>query len=326
MIPEKPLLQQMFTRMVAIRRFEEAAIALMQADKLVGEVHAYLGQEASAVGVCSVLSRDDYITSTHRGHGHVIAKGASLRRMMAELMGRRTGLCKGKGGSMHIADVSLGILGANGIVAGGLPIAVGAGLAAQMLQNRRVVACFFGDGASNEGAFHESLNLAACWKLPVVFVCEDNKYHEFSLSAPLIAGSLVGRAAAYAVPGVQVDGQDVLAVYQAAQEAVGRARDGEGPSLLVVNTFRISGHFVGEEAFIPAYRSSQEVAAWQERDPIALFRGWLVTNDYFSVQELDKSQADVEAEIQAAVASAEADPLPEPEEALEDLFVTVEAG
>jgi pyruvate dehydrogenase E1 component alpha subunit len=311
----------MYQRMITIRRFEEKAIVLMDLGKLFGEVHAYIGQEASAVGVCSALNDQDYITSTHRGHGHVIAKGADVKLMMAELMGRKTGLCKGKGGSMHIADVSLGILGANGIVGGGLPIATGAGLAAQVLANNRVAVCFFGDGASNEGAFHESLNLSSCWGLPVVYVCENNLYHEFSPSAPLIAGTLVGRAAAYAMPGTQVDGQDVLAVYEVAKTAIERARKGEGPSLLVVNTYRYYGHFIGEESLIPVYRTKEELESWKMRDPISLFRSWLLANNIMSAVELDQIEHQVQAEIEMAVDFAEASPLPEPQEALEDLFV-----
>jgi len=321
MPPPKPLLEMMYKQMVTIRYFEETAIRLMNEGKLVGEVHPYIGQEASAVGVCSALTKRDYITSTHRGHGHVIAKGADVKLMMAELMGRRTGLCKGKGGSMHIADVNLGILGANGIVGGGLPIATGAGLAAQVLKDNRVAVCFFGDGASNEGVFHESLNLASCWKLPVVYVCENNCYHEFSPSAPLIAGTLKGRAQAYNIPAFQVDGQDVLAVYEVAKQAVENAREGHGPTLLVIDTYRFFGHFVGEESFIPAYRSQDEVDEWKKRDPIALFCEWLVSNHYFTYQELNSIDQGIQSEMNAALAFAEASPYPAPEEALEDMFI-----
>jgi TPP-dependent pyruvate/acetoin dehydrogenase alpha subunit len=239
---------------------------------------------------------------------------------MAELYGRKNGLCKGKGGSMHIADGRLGILGANAIVGGGLPIATGAALAAQVKDEGQVAACFFGDGASNEGSFHESLNLSATWKLPVVFVCENNKYHEFSPSAPLIAGTIWGRAAAYSIPGCLVDGQDVLAVYAIAREAVERARAGGGPTLIEVDTYRFYDHFVGEDRIIPRYRSPEEVELWKKRDPILLFRTWLIEHDQFAASDLDAVEEQVQAEIEEAVAFAEASPLPEPHEALEDVF------
>jgi TPP-dependent pyruvate/acetoin dehydrogenase alpha subunit len=320
MVPSKESLSLMYERMVKIRRFEEKGAALMNQGKLVGEIHVYIGEEASGVGVCAALREDDYITSTHRGHGHVIAKGADVKLMMAELYGRKNGLCKGKGGSMHIADGRLGILGANAIVGGGLPIATGAALAAQVKDEGQVAACFFGDGASNEGSFHESLNLSATWKLPVVFVCENNKYHEFSPSAPLIAGTIWGRAAAYSIPGCLVDGQDVLAVYAIAREAVERARAGGGPTLIEVDTYRFYDHFVGEDRIIPRYRSPEEVELWKKRDPILLFRTWLIEHDQFAASDLDAVEEQVQAEIEEAVAFAEASPLPEPHEALEDVF------
>jgi len=312
----------MYEQMVTIRRFEETAAALMDEGKLVGEIHLYVGQEATAVGVCSALRQDDYITSTHRGHGHVIAKGADIKPMMAELFGRRTGLCKGKGGSMHVADASLGILGANGIVGGGLPIATGAGLAAQMSKKDQVAVCFFGDGASNEGAFHGSLNLASVWNLPVIYVCENNKYHEFSLSGPVTAGEISKRADAYDIPGVRVDGQDVLAVRETAREAVQRARSGGGPTLIEADTFRFAGHFVGEESVIPPYRSEEEVELAKERDPISLFRSRLVQEGHMSDGELESLEAEIESRVQEAVSYAENSPWPEGYEALEDVFVT----
>lgn len=316
----KEVAQQIYRQMVTIRVFEETAASLMDQGKLVGEVHCYAGQEASGVGVCAALRPDDYITSTHRGHGHVIAKGADVKLMMAELFGRRTGLCKGKGGSMHVADVSLGILGANGIVAGGIPIATGAALSAQVQGTGQVAVCFFGDGASNEGAFHESLNLASVWKLPVIFVCENNKYHEFSASAPATAGTIHGRAAAYDIPGIHVDGQDVLAVREAAVEAVARARSGVGPTLIETDTYRYYGHFIGEESLFPPYRSQEEIEEWKRRDPIALFRTSLVQQGLASESELDAVDDEVKAAIEEAVAFAEASPWPKPEEALEDVF------
>jgi len=313
---------RLYEQMVTIRRFEEMASNLMETGRLVGEVHVYIGQEACGVGVCSALMEDDYITSTHRGHGHVIAKGTDIKRMMAELFGRKTGLCKGKGGSMHVADVGLGIIGANGIVGGGLPIATGAGLAIKMLGTDQVAVCFFGDGASNLGSFHESLNLASCWKLPVIYVCENNKYHEFSASASLIAGSIHGRAAAYEMPGICVDGQNVLAVFEVAREAVMRARSGEGPTLIEVDTYRFSTHYEGEVHKFPVdYRPEKEKEEWLKRDPISLFHSRLVNERHATEAELAKIDERVAAEIEEAVTFAETSPFPDPEEALEDLFV-----
>lgn len=312
--------EKLYRQMVTIRRFEETVASLMDQGKLVGEAHMYIGQEASGVGICAALDDSDYITSTHRGHGHVIAKGADIRRMMAELFGRRTGYCKGKGGSMHVADVSLGILGANGIVGGGISIATGAALAAQVKGDGRVAVCFFGDGASNEGSFHESLNLASVWKLPVIFVCENNKFQEFSASAPLIAGSVHERAQAYRIPGVLVDGQDVIAVYTAAVQAVERARSGNGPTLIETDTYRFSGHFIGEEKMVPSYRPVDEVASWQLRDPLLVYQKWLIDNQEFTAAEISVIGAQVDNEIREAVAFAEQSPWPDPEEALQDLY------
>ena len=312
----------LYERMVTIRKFEEKAADLMDKGKLAGEVHVCIGQEASAVGVCAALRKDDYVTSTHRGHGHVIAKGADVKLMMAELFGRETGLCKGKGGSMHVADVSLGIIGANGIVGGGLSIATGAGLAIRTLGTGQVAVCFFGDGAFNEGSFHESLNLASCWNLPVIYVCENNKYHEFSSSKCLIAGSICGRAAAYNMPGVCVDGQDVLAVYQVALEAVDRARTGGGPTLVEVDTYRFSTHYEGEGHKFPVdYRPEEEKQRWFNRDPIVLFQGWIINNTRATETQLRVIDERAQAEIEQATAFAESSSLPEPEEALADLFV-----
>jgi pyruvate dehydrogenase E1 component alpha subunit len=315
------MLLKMYEKMLTIRRFEEKAADLVDKGRLVGEVHVYIGQEASGVGVCSALRSDDYITSTHRGHGHVIAKGADVKLMMAELFGRRTGLCKGKGGSMHVADVSKGILGANGIVGGGISIAAGAALAAQMKADDRVAVCFFGDGASNQGSFHESLNLSACWKLPVVYVCENNKYHEFSRSRHLIAKTIHGRACAYGIPGIAVDGQDVLAVYEIAQRAVQRARSGEGPTLIETDTYRFSTHYEGEiHKFPEGYRPEEEEQEWLKRDPIPLFRERLAAEGHATEDELAEIDERTQNTIDEAVAFAEASPWPEPQEALEDVF------
>ena len=311
----------MYECMVTIRRFEEKASDLVNRGRMIGEVHSYVGQEASGVGVCEALRSSDYITSTHRGHGHAIAKGSDVNLMMAELYGRRTGLCKGKGGSMHVADVSLGILGANGIVGGGLSIATGAALAAQIEDKGQVAVCFFGDGASNEGSFHESLNLASCWKLPVIFVCENNKYFEFSSSASLIAGTIHGQAAAYDIPGVLADGQDVVAVYRIAQKAVERARSGRGPTLIEADTYRFSTHYEGEtHRFSRDYRPAEEKERWLKRDPIALFHTWLVDERHAAEAELTSIDERIQVKIEEAVSFAEDSPWPEPEEALEDVF------
>ncbi len=255
----KELLLQMFRTMQRIRQFESKIRDLAVANEIPGFVHVSIGEEASATGVCAALRKTDRITSTHRGHGHLIAKGGELRRMMAEIFGKRGGYCKGKGGSMHIVDFSLGILGANGIVGAGLPITAGSALAAQIMGRDDVTACFFGDGASNEGVFHEALNLAAVWKLPAVFVCENNGFGEFTPMHTVTAvRDIAVRAQAYGIPGHIVDGNDVLEVYRFAGEAVARARAGDGPTLLECKTYRWEGHVVGEQAFLGtgAYRAN----------------------------------------------------------------------
>jgi pyruvate dehydrogenase E1 component alpha subunit len=290
------------------------------AGNIPGVVHAYIGQEAVAVGVCTALRRDDKIVSTHRGHGHTIAKGADLTLMMAELFGRSNGYCHGKGGSMHIADFRVGMLGANGIVGAGMPIATGAALAARLEKSDRVAVAFFGDGASNEGAFHGSLNLASIWKLPAIFVCENNQWaiavpSSYALSVPEVSA----RATAYSMPGVTVDGTDVLAVYEAATQAVRRARAGEGPTLLECMTHRWRGHSEQRGSAVdPRPRMAVEEA--QQHDPIALFANKL--QEQGVVTEAALAQIDTEAReaIAAAVAFAKASPLPRPEDALLDVF------
>src|ERR1043165_6826749 len=260
--------REMLRRMLTIRRFEERASDDYTAGKIYGVVHCYIGEEAVAVGVCSALDPQDRIISTHRGHGPCIAKGADLNRMMAELYGRQDGYCKGKGGSMHIADFGIGMLGANGIVAGGIAIVTGAGLAAQMEGNGGVAVSFFGDGASNAGPFHECLNIAAAWKLPMLYVCENNQWAASTSAAPTHALSdWAARAAGYGIPGVVVDGNDIFAVYQAASRAVERARAGEGPSLIECKTYRWRAHT--ERKGQPDPRDKNEVEAWQAKDPIA---------------------------------------------------------
>ena len=312
--------REMLRTMQTIRRFEERASSDFHAGRIHGVVHCYIGEEAVAVGVCAALDPDDRIVSTHRGHGHCIAKGADLDRMMAELYGRADGYCNGKGGSMHIADFRIGMLGANGIVAGGISIAAGAALAAQLDGRSRVAVGFFGDGASNAGPFHESLNIAAAWKLPVVYVCENNLWAvNTPASASVSVANVADRAAAYGIPGVVVDGNDVLAVHAAAARAVARARAGDGPTLIECKTYRHRRHT--ERATQQDDRPADEVAAWIERDPIErLVRSLRQQQGQLSEEEWQAMDAEILARIEAAVAFAEASPVPAPESALEDVF------
>ena len=312
---QRKMLQQMLT----IRRFEERASADYLAGKIYGVVHCYIGEEAVAVGVCSVLNRSDQIISTHRGHGHCIAKGADLNRMMAELYGRQTGYCKGKGGSMHIADFSIGMLGANGIVAGGISIVTGAGLAAQMEGKGGVAVAFFGDGASNAGPFHECLNIAATHKLPVVYVCENNLWAAHtSAGATHALSDVAGRAAGYDIPGVVVDGNDVFAVHHAANAAVERARRGEGPTLIECKTYRWRGHT--ERPGIVDPRGKAEIEAWRQRDPIALLERQLREQGELDDPQLRAMEDEIARALEAAVTFAEQSPFPLPEQATEDVF------
>jgi TPP-dependent pyruvate/acetoin dehydrogenase alpha subunit len=313
-------LLQMLRTMILIREFDELAIQLRVAGKIYGSLHPYVGQEAVAVGVCSQLAVSDRVTSTHRGHGHCIAKGADIRRMMAELLGRVDGYCKGKGGSMHIADFSVGMLGANGIVGGGLPIACGAALAAQLEGQGRLAVCFFGDGAVAEGEFHEALNIASVWKLPIVFVCENNQYAANNAVAVQHPGvDIAAHAGPYQMPGVAVDGNDVLAVAAATGEAAARARRGEGPTLLECKTYRWHFHFM-RATVPPETRPPAEVAAWRARDPIArleqhgLGQGWLTAAESRTIRER------VKADLAEALAFAEASPFPDPKDLLVDMF------
>jgi len=311
--------RQMLRQMLTIRCFEERASADYHAGKIYGVVHCYIGEEAVAVGVCAALEPHDQIISTHRGHGHCIAKGADLKRMMAELYGRQTGYCKGKGGSMHIADSGIGMLGANGIVAGGISIVTGAALAAQMEGSDRVAVSFFGDGASNAGPFHECLNIAASWKLPVVYVCENNLYAAQTTAASTQGlEDVAARAAGYGIPGVKVDGNDVFAVYQAARHAAERARAGKGPTLIECKTYRWRAHT--ERKTQPDYRSKAEIEAWKQKDPIARLRRQLAEQEQLGEKDWQAMQAEVLGEIEAAVAFAEASPFPTPEQATEDVF------
>jgi pyruvate dehydrogenase E1 component alpha subunit len=310
---------EMLRSMQTIRRFEERASDDYQAGAIYGVVHCYIGEEAVAVGVCSALNRDDQIISTHRGHGHCLAKGADLNRMMAELYGRQTGYCKGKGGSMHIADFSIGMLGANGIVAGGIPIVTGAGLAAQLEGKGRVAVSFFGDGASNAGPFHESINIAATWKLPMLYVCENNLYSAGTIAAETLALSdVAARAAGYGIPGVVVDGNDVMAVYEAAEAAVSRARAGQGPTLIECKTYRWRGHTERPGQEDP--RPKEEIEEWQQRDPISRFATSLMEHRLLTEEAWQKMDAEILAAIEDAVKFSEESPFPDPEAAVEDIF------
>ena len=316
----KLLLPKMHRDMLRIRKFEQKLLDLTNDGEITGFVHLYLGEEAVAVGVCSVLGDKDYISSTHRGHGHLIAKGGKLDLMMAELFQKSTGYCKGKGGSMHIADLDLGILGANGIVGAGPPIAVGASLTQQYLGTDNVTVSFFGDGASNQGTIHEAMNLASVWDLPIVFVGENNRYAEFSAQAKhQKINSLADRAAAYNIPGISIDGNDVMAVRETALEAVARARQGKGPTLIECNTFRIAGHYVGDPEL---YRTKEEIDAWkaEDKDPILRFETYLVENKISTREELEKIHQEIDMEMEKAVEFAEESPDVEPDQLLTDVY------
>src|SRR5512133_3015850 len=302
----------MYRTMVAIRRFEERSIELYQQGHIHGTIHPYIGEDAIAAGVCAALEPKDYVLSTHRGHGHCIAKGADLSLMMAELLGKETGYCKGRGGSLHIAAREVGVLGANGIVAGGVPIAAGAAMTAQMDGSGRGVVAFFGDGASSQGAIHEAMNMASLWKLPLIFFCENNKY---AVSTPTSEGvstkTIAERGAAYCIPGERVDGNDPLAVYKATGRAVKRARSGEGPSLVEAVTYRWEGHFYGEPGI---YRPKGELEEWKARDPIPRFAKYLVEHGFAKQKMLDGIRKEIDEEVNRATAFALNSPKPSLEE------------
>ena len=301
---KRDLLCQMYT----IRAFEEKAEQLYIMGKIHGTMHLSVGMEASAVGSIAALRSDDLILSTHRGHGHCIAKGADLNRMVAEFMGKETGYCRGRGGSMHIADVEGGNLGANGVVGGGIPIAVGVGLSLKMQKRDQIILCFFGDGAANLGPFHESLNMAAIWQLPVVYVCENNQYAmSFSVKKAFAIERISDRAAAYGMPGTTVDGNDLLAVYEAVSQAVKRARAGEGPSLIENVTYRWRGH---SKSDVNRYRTREEIEAWKQKCPIKRYRAHLVEKGVLTEEEADQIKQEACAAIDVAVAFAEASPEP----------------
>ena len=319
---EKPLLMEMLRRMLRIRRFEEQVIQMVERGEIVGAAHSYIGEEAVAVGTCLALRDDDWITGNHRSHGHPIAKGGDVKRAMAELLGKRTGYCKGKGGSMHLADFSIGILGESGILGSAIPTAVGAALGSKLQGNDRVAVSFFGDGASNEGAFHESINLAAIWGLPVIFLCENNQYAVSSSFKKMVAGENISdRAASYAIPGVLVDGQDVLAMHEAVSHAVERARSGQGPSLIEGRTYRYYDHSLGMNRIVRAsYRSDEEMEHWKQRDPIDIHKTLLLSQDIAPQAEIDQMEDEIKKQINDAVEFARESPYPDPSELFDDMF------
>jgi acetoin:2,6-dichlorophenolindophenol oxidoreductase subunit alpha len=311
---------RMYRQMLAIRLFEEQVNDLYTRALMPGLAHLYIGEEAIAVGICSALRSDDYITSTHRGHGHCLAKGASLDRMFAELLGKAAGYCRGKGGSMHIADPDTGNLGANAIVGGSTGIATGAAFSAKQLGNGRVSVCFFGEGALGQGVLYESMNLAQLWKLPVIYVCENNTYNEYTHYSETTAGDVLARPRAFGIYGEMVDGQDVRAVYAAAKGLVERARAGNGPAFLLCNTYRYRGHHVGDVSR-EYYRSKQEEQKWiSERDPIKLLREWLIAENHVNAAQLENIAAEVKSEIDRAVQFALAAPYPDPSEVQENVY------
>ncbi|MFC0560905.1 thiamine pyrophosphate-dependent dehydrogenase E1 component subunit alpha [Halalkalibacter alkalisediminis] len=315
----------MYQKMVEIRKFEDKLHEIFAIGAIPGFVHLYAGEEAIAVGICAHLDDKDTITSTHRGHGHCIAKGCDLNGMMAEIFGKITGLCKGKGGSMHIADLDKGMLGANGIVGGGYPLAAGAALTAKLKKTGAVSACFFGDGAGNQGTFHEGINLAAIWDLPAIFVAENNGYGEatpFSYASG--CKTIADRAVGYGLPGVTVDGKDVMAVYQAAQEAIERARRGEGPTIIECVTYRNYGHFEGDAQ---KYKKAPDKEKHlNEEDAILKFRNYILEQDLLTDSELNEIDAAVEKAVEDSVTFAENSAYPEPSELLTDVYVSYESN
>ncbi|MCL5104013.1 MAG: thiamine pyrophosphate-dependent dehydrogenase E1 component subunit alpha [Armatimonadetes bacterium] len=322
LIPNKKLdaagLMRLYTQLVRLRAFEERVKEIYMATLMPGLAHVYIGEEAVAAGVCQALRDDDYVTSTHRGHGHFLAKGGDPKVMMAEIMGRETGYCRGKGGSMHIADLSLGIIGANGIVGAGMPIATGAALWLKMSGKDGIVACFFGDSASNQGMFHEALNMASTWRLPVVFVCENNLYGiSVRQDRHQNIADIADRAVGYGIPGEVVDGTDVLAVYEATARAAQRARSGGGPSLIECKCYRWLGHHAGDPAH---YRPEGEPEAWKKRCPVSLFRDRLILEGVLDENQNRQILESATAEMLEAQDWGMQQPWPLPEEALEDVY------
>ena len=322
MVEDKGLLMEMLRRMLRIRYLEEEVIRMVERGEMIGAAHSYIGEEAVAVGACLALRDDDWMTGTHRSHGHPIAKGGDPNKAMAELLGKRTGMCKGKGGSMHLADFSVGILGESGILGSSIPTAVGAALGSKLQGNDRVAVAFFGDGASNEGAFHESLNLAAVWKLPVIFLCENNQYAVTSSFKVMVATENISdRAAAYDIPGVLVDGQDAIAMYEAMSEAVARARAGQGPSLIEGRTYRYHDHSLGLGRIVRVtYREDEEVEQWKQRDPIDIHTQRLISQNIATQAEIDQLDGEVKKQIEDALEFARQSPYPDPSELFDDMF------
>lgn len=321
MVLDNAKMKEMYRCMLKIREFETRASQLFADGKIPGFVHLYLGEEAIATGVSSALREDDFITSTHRGHGHIISKGGELKKMMAELFGKVDGYCNGKGGSMHIADPDRGIVGANGIVGAGHNIAVGVGLSCSYRDTDQVCACFFGDGSTNQSTFHEALNLASIWKLPVIFVCENNHYGiSMSQDRHMAVDDISERAAAYDIPGISVDGNDVLAVYETASEAIDRARKGLGPTLIECKTYRQRGHFEGDPA---VYKPKEEQEEWLKKDPLPRFEKYITDNDIVSKDEQKKIREEIIKEIDEAVEYAEKSPYPKPESVAEDIYTDI---
>lgn len=311
-------MKDIYLNMKRIRVFEETASRLFMKGKVPGFVHLYIGEEAIAPAVCASLRDDDFITSTHRGHGHIISKGGDLNLMMAELFGRETGYCNGKGGSMHIADATKGILGANGIVGAGHCIACGAGLSIIIRKTDQVCVCFFGDGSTNQGTFHESLNLASIWKLPIIFVCENNHYGiSMSQDRHQAIKDISDRASGYNIPGVTVDGNDPLAVYEAASIAIDRARNGLGPTLLECKTYRQHGHFEGDPA---TYKPKEEQAAWMDKDPLPAYADYLTEHGILTKEELEALDKQAADEVQTAIEFADRQPIPKEESAVVDVY------
>ena len=310
------VLRDIHRRMVRIRLFEEAAGRISEAGRMPGFIHLYVGQEAVAAGVCAALRDDDQVSSTHRGHGHLVARGGDLSRMMAELMGKATGYCGGKGGSMHVCDLDLNMLGANGIVGGGVPIAVGAGFANKYRANGAVSVAFFGDGATNIGAFHEAANMAAALELGVVFVCENNEYAEYTpRDLTMAITDVVERAAAYGMPGTKIDGMDPVAVFEATTAAADRARAGAGPSFIECKTYRFYNHH-GVQTLGMKYRSDDEVTQWRQKDPVPRHEDLMVSAGAMTPDGIEAVRAEIAAEVEAAIEFAEQSPMPDPDDLL----------
>ncbi len=316
---EKKFLLDLYRQMMTVREFEEQVLRLYEKTLITGIAHVSVGQEAVAVGVCAALNQEDYITSTHRGHGHCLAKGADVGRMFAELFGKEDGYCRGKGGSMHIANQEGGNLGANGIVGGGISIATGAALSAKLQKNNRVSVSFFGDGALNQGILSESMNMASIWNLPVIFACENNQYGEYTPMRRVTAGTVKMRGEAFSIPSISVDGMNVLDVYEAMSSATERARNGEGPSFLIFSTYRYYGHGMGDRN--RPYRTRDEESEWREkRDPIDNLNRQILEDERISSSELDAIRDDVNEEIERGIEFGQKSPYPKPESVLKHVY------